>query len=50
MECSLCETITTTGRCQVVVVCNHEELRNDLTNEPSCQMGHLSSYLLMWHA
>lgn len=37
-------------RCQVIVECDHEDLTNDLTNEPICQMGHLSSYLLMWHA
>lgn len=38
------------GKCQVIVECDHEKLRNDPTNESSCQMGHLSSYLSMWHA
>lgn len=38
------------SQCQVIVECNHEEFSNDPTNESSCQMGHLSSYLSMWHA
>lgn len=36
--------------CRFTTECDHEELKNDPTNEPSCQMGHLSSYLSMWHA
>lgn len=49
-ECCEKDPAIQLAKCQVTAECNHEEFGSDPTNEPSCQMGHLSSYLSMWHA
>lgn len=49
-ECCKKDPASQLAKCQVIEECDHEGFRSDVTNEPFCQMGHLSSYLSMWHA